>query len=499
MQVENKKLQERFQKRNQSFMNAGFEKMKKDRIKKEIALRKQARLERFTAIRKVTEAFNELAITHESLSESIQMVFSNSEEANIKGACNIRKILSKEFVPPTQEVVDAGVIPILINFIKRFDYPQLQYEAAWALCNIASGEEKHTLKIIQHGGVPYILDLLESPFDNIKDQGLWVLGNITGDKSSYSEIICKYDGVPRIIKVITESKCDYLLKSATWALGNICKGERAPDFIVIKDAVWVFCDMLQKEDEEILQNALWVLSSITECSEESGNMLIAKGVLSKISSFIYHKEYNIYLPSVLILGHISAGSDDQTSAVVDCGAIEAVVPLLNAPKKEIRKEAAWFLSNISAGDYNHIQKLIDAEVFPKIIRMLSREEREVQFEALWTIVNAVGKGKSEQVNYLVRSGVLLAIVFCLSVSDPKFLQVAFLAIKLILESGEQLSTESGSNPYAVIFEESGGLVSLENLQKHHNFKIYQEASNLVTRFFGGALEDQDLIDMINSP
>jgi len=48
-------------------------------------------------------------------------------------------LLSLENDPPIQAVIDANVVPKLIIFLSRNDLPKLQFEAAWALTNIASG------------------------------------------------------------------------------------------------------------------------------------------------------------------------------------------------------------------------------------------------------------------------------------------------------------------------------------------------------------------------
>lgn len=96
---------------------------------------------------------------------------------------------------------------------------------------------------------------------------------------------------------------------------------------------------MHNPDEEIIQNALWVLSSITENSEEACNIVINVKVLEKIINFVNHKDYEIKLPSILIVGHIAAGNDNQTTVVISLGGLTALTPLIDSPKKDIRKES----------------------------------------------------------------------------------------------------------------------------------------------------------------
>jgi importin subunit alpha-6/7 len=93
-----------------------------------------------------------------------------------RGVIGIRRLLSKLSAPPIQEVIDQGVVPELLDFVKEHEYPQLQMEAAWALVKIVPESTVQRQILIERGAVPLFVELLKVSNIRIVEQAVWIVG-----------------------------------------------------------------------------------------------------------------------------------------------------------------------------------------------------------------------------------------------------------------------------------------------------------------------------------
>lgn len=426
------------------------------------------------------------------LPQMVAGVFSDVPADQIRSTLEFRRLLSIENNPPIEEVIRQNVVPRFVLFLQQDDYPQLQFEAAWALTNIASGTSAHTKVVIDNDAVPIFVRLLSSPNDDVREQAVWALGNIAGDSPTCRNLVLEAGTLHPLLMQLTGDSKVSMLRNAAWTLSNLCRGKPPPVFDMVRPALATLAHLIYFDDEEVLTDACWALSYLSDGENHKIKAVVESGVVKRLVELLMHQSTSVQTPSLRTVGNIVTGDDVQTQFVINVAALPCLLSLLNSPKKSIRKEACWTISNITAGNKEQIGAVIDSNIIPPLIQILINADFDVKKEAAWAISNATSGGTPGQIKYLVQQGCIEPLCNLLGVHDSKIVSVALEGLENILRVGQKERDTSGAdfNEYAQNIESVGGLDKIEGLQQHSNQEVYEKAVRILEVFFMADEEEE---------
>nr|GEV25205.1 importin subunit alpha-2 [Tanacetum cinerariifolium] len=478
----------------------------------------------------------------ENLPAMVAGVWSNDNNLQLEATTQFRKLLSIERSPPIEEVIQSGVVPRFVEFLVREDFPQLQFEAAWALTNIASGTSEHTKVVIEHNAVPIFVKLLASPSDDVREQAVWALGNVAGDSPKCRDLVLGQGALIPLLAQLNEHAKLSMLRNATWTLSNFCRGKPQPSFDQTRPALPALQQLIHSNDEEVLTDACWALSYLSDGTNDKIQAVIEANVCPRLVELLNHPSPSVLIPALRTVGNIVTGDDMQTQSllpnklmflllnisysagallhdssaflelsltlnlkyvttdwnacvayyIINHQALPCLLNLLsNNHKKSIKKEACWTISNITAGNKDQIQTVIEANIIGPLVNLLQNSEFDIKKEAAWAISNATSGGSHDQIKYLVNQGCIKPLCDLLICPDPRIVTVCLEGLENILKVGEaekNLGRSGDVNLYAQMIDDAEGLEKIENLQSHDNNEIYEKAVKLLETYW---LEEED--------
>jgi hypothetical protein len=274
-----------------------------------------------------------------------------------------------------------------------------------------------------------------------------------------------------------------MLRNATWALSNMCRGKPRPAIEKIGVAIPYLARLLYCADSEVLSDALWAISYVADGGQDFINHVIQSQALPKVIEVLAAQNNETLHPALRIMGNICTGSNEQTTVALQHGVLSHLLPALQHKKSQFRKEAVWLVSNVTAGTPDQIQMVLDAGLMSHVLQLCEEGNFQVRKEALWAVANAV-LGGAEQTHVLVQMGALKALVYGLGIQDPSLVSSIMDALESVLKKGAAwVEDEGGENWYCNIIEECGGLNKLEELQDDENEEVYAKAVRILECYF----------------
>jgi hypothetical protein len=282
-----------------------------------------------------------------------------------------------------------------------------------------------------------------------------------------------------------------LARTAAWALSNCCRGDDLPSMPMLLPVYSTLAALVQPTtDTEVLTDACWALSFLTDGPHERIQALIDTNVIRRLVDLLSGERPPALSPALRAVANLVTGDDTQTQTVINCGALLQLQKLLansHAHPPNIVREACWALSNIAAGTKGQVDAVIASGAIQQVVRLLVDGDLNTKREAVWTVANASSSSDVHQCAHLVQLGCLRPLSQLLSGMDTRIVLVALEGIRNILVAGQRLGAgKAGActgNAYVYELESVGGLDELEALQNHSSQETCDKAVEILTTFF----------------
>ncbi|CAI2364238.1 unnamed protein product [Moneuplotes crassus] len=445
-----------------------------------------------------------------------ELIKSDKDHNILLAVVGLRKLLSLVDNPPRQCVVDADLLPQLITLTNKKNAPKIQFEALWCLTNIACGKAEHVETLVDKGVIPILISFLgttQGKEDKTKtnidldphkivEQSIWALGNIAVEDAHYKVKILKEGALKPLGNILQKAEPNTILaRNCVWCICNLLRDKPFPKLGELFYLIPIISECLKTNDKnQILTDGIWALYYISEVGEKTNTVMIQCGLIEILKTYIKHSDNSIVLLCVKIFGNFVLREENETQDVIDAEVLPHLHDLLLHQDKIIIRETCWTLSNICAGPTDHISALIKCGIIDKLIELIEADEYGIRSEAGWCISNATAQKNAEIVEEIVsKKGIEAMCCLLKSKIEVKTAIILLEGIKNCLDVGQQsFINEEGFNKFALIFENCGGLDTIEKFYAHEDHLIYQVAEEIIESYFlVGVNFDEDEVDKIH--
>jgi hypothetical protein len=219
------------------------------------------------------------------------LVNSAPYELRLEAIIYFRKLVASDKVPPIAAIVDQGLLELLLPFFLNFNEPEVQFEIAWIVTNVACDYSHSLVKFNANGGyIPVLMNvLLTATCEKVRDQVYWAIANMSAESDSCRDFFLannlsesmswllnmgSYNGQVRTITPTLAT-----MKYSALICFNLVKDNTFIDSGLARLIVNILAILAQSPDyQDYLHIVCLAIQSLCEISADGIRMLFEKGL-----------------------------------------------------------------------------------------------------------------------------------------------------------------------------------------------------------------------------
>ncbi|KAK9246738.1 armadillo-type protein [Lipomyces tetrasporus] len=318
-----------------------------------------------------------------------------------------------------QELVSAGAIPVLVSLLQSPD-ADVQYYCTTALSNIAvDAANRHILAETEPKLVSCLVSLMDFGAQKVQCQAALALRNLASDDKCQLEIV-QAGGLPPLLRLL-QSNVPQLVLSSVACIRNISihPDNEAP--IIDANFLQPLVALLKKSgppstngnatEEEIQCHAISTLRNLAASSERNKKAILDAGTVDKCISLVLNVSSNVQSEMTACIA-VLALSDELKQYLLSVKIIDCLIPLTSSPNTEVQGNSGAALGNLSSkiGDY---AAFVTAWSSPAggisgyLIRFLTSNDLIFEHIAVWTLLQFVEGGEKDLVELVKKNTAII--------------------------------------------------------------------------------------------
>ncbi|ODQ75705.1 hypothetical protein LIPSTDRAFT_213642 [Lipomyces starkeyi NRRL Y-11557] len=341
-----------------------------------------------------------------------------------------------------QELVSAGAIPVLVSLLQSPD-SDVQYYCTTALSNIAvDSANRHILAETEPKLVSCLVTLMDSGAPKVQCQAALALRNLASDGTSSpltregfdrltSTDKCQLEivqagGLPALLRLL-QSNVPQLVLSSVACIRNISIHPDNESPIIEAGFLKPLVALLRKSgapsvsgtansnnapasnatEEEIQCHAISTLRNLAASSERNKKAIVDAGTVDKCISLVPNLSTSVQSEMTACIA-VLALSDELKQYLLSVNIIDVLIPLTNSPNTEVQGNSGAALGNLSSkvGDYS---TFVNAWSSPAggisgyLIRFLTSNDLIFEHIAVWTLLQFIEGGDKTLIELIQKS------------------------------------------------------------------------------------------------